>query len=81
MVSGTTPLNLNKTVKSQLINGRSLKACTKSIVVDGYARQHPEQMKKMITDPKTRRDLELKFFLQTDAQNVLTYYPLTYTLS
>ena len=51
-----------------------LKACTKSIVVDGYARQHPEQMKKMITDPKTRRDLELKFFLQTDAQNVLTYY-------
>jgi hypothetical protein len=51
-----------------------MKACTKSIVVDSYAKKHPEQFSKAVIDPKGRRDLELKFFLPTDAQNVLTYY-------
>jgi len=51
-----------------------LKICTKSILVDAYARQHPGKMKKMVSDPNIRRDLELKFFLPTNAQNVLTYY-------
>lgn len=51
-----------------------LKLCTKSILVDAYAKDHPERMKKIATDPKIKRDLELKFFLPSDAQNVLTYY-------
>lgn len=51
-----------------------LKMCTKSVVIDAYAREHPDIMRKMATCLKTRRDIESKFFLPTDAQNVLTYY-------
>jgi len=52
-----------------------LKACTASVLVDAFATKHPEVMKKVSSCPKTKRDLELKFFLPTNAQNVLTYYP------
>lgn len=52
-----------------------LKTCTKILMVDDYLNHHPELMKKISVDPKTRRDVELRFFLPTDAQNVLTYYP------
>lgn len=51
-----------------------LKTCTKSILVDSYAQKNPDLMTKALTDPKAKRNLELKFFLPTDAQNVLTYY-------
>jgi putative transposase len=51
-----------------------LKVCTKSILVDAYAQKHPDKMKKVSSDPKLKRDLELKFFLPSDAQNVLTHY-------
>ena len=51
-----------------------LKTCTQSIMVDSYLNQHPTLMKKIPIDPKTRRDIELRLFLPTDAQNVLTYY-------
>lgn len=51
-----------------------IKVCTQSVVVDAYLNEHPELMKKVSVDPKIRRNLELKFFLPTDAQNVLTYY-------
>lgn len=51
-----------------------LKICTQSVVVDAFLNEHPELRKKISVDPKIRRNLELKFFLPTDAQNVLTYY-------
>ena len=51
-----------------------LKVCTQSIMVDAYLKQHPNLLKKISFDPKTRRDVELRLFLPTDAQNVLTYY-------
>lgn len=54
-----------------------LRICTKPVMVDAFARENPDIIKKMISDPKTRRDLEVKFFLPTDAQNVLTYYQIT----
>jgi hypothetical protein len=51
-----------------------IKVCTQSVVVDAFLNEYPELMKKVSVDPKIRRDLELRFFLPTNAQNVLTYY-------
>lgn len=44
------------------------------VLFEHFAKQNPEQIEKAIIDPKTRRNLEVKFPFLADAQNVLTYY-------
>ena len=52
----------------------ALRACTKPVEFEHFAKMHPDQIQKSITCQKTRRDIEDEFSLPFDAQNVLTYY-------
>lgn len=53
---------------------QDLRVCTRPIEVESFAKQNPELIAKSRTCQKTRRDIEERFFLTTNAQNVLTYY-------
>jgi len=51
-----------------------LRTCTRPIEFAAYATAHPEIINKAKTCLKTRRNIEDRFYVPTDAQNVLTYY-------
>lgn len=51
-----------------------LRRCTSPLEFESFVREHPAVIKKALTCQKIQRDLENRFFLPTDAQNVLTYY-------
>lgn len=51
-----------------------LRICNRSIEFAAYVTSHPEQIAKAQTCLKTRRNIEDRFYLPTNAQNVLTYY-------
>ena len=52
----------------------ALRRCMLSIEFEAYAKTHPEQIQKSQTDQKIQRDIENRFYLPANAQNVLTYY-------
>lgn len=52
-----------------------LRRCNRDIEFESFAIEHPAAIQKSLTCQKTRRDIENRFLLQSDAQNVLTYYP------
>jgi len=56
----------------------ALRRCTRPIEFEAYAKAHPELIQKSQTDQKIQRDIENRFLLSSNAQNVLTYYPLIY---
>jgi hypothetical protein len=51
-----------------------LHICNRVIEFAAYATAHPEIINKAKTCLKTRRNIEDRFYVPTDAQNVLTYY-------
>ena len=51
-----------------------LRTCTRPIEFAAYATAHPDVMKQAQTNQKVRRDIEERFYLPVNAQNVLTYY-------
>lgn len=51
-----------------------LRRCTSPIEIESFTKTNPGIMQKALSCQKTRRDIENRFFLPTDAQNVLTYY-------
>ncbi|MDP4011496.1 MAG: hypothetical protein Q8P72_04700 [Candidatus Roizmanbacteria bacterium] len=51
-----------------------LRQCNRTIEFEAFARTNPTVIKKTLTCQKTQRDIENRFFLPTNAQNVLTYY-------
>lgn len=55
-----------------------LRMCNRPIEVAAYATGHPEIIQKSITCLKTRRNIEDRFYLPSNAQNVLTYYPISF---
>jgi hypothetical protein len=52
----------------------ALRVCTKPIEFEYFAKTNPDRVQKSITCQKTKRDIEDKFSLPFDAQNLLTYY-------
>jgi hypothetical protein len=56
----------------------ALRKCMLPIEFEAYAKTHPEQIQKSQTDQKIQRDIENRFYLSTNAQNVLTYYLASY---
>ena len=54
----------------------ALRQCTLPLELISFATEHPMTMQKALTDPKTQRDIEMRFSLSPSAQNVLTYYPI-----
>ena len=58
-----------------------MRLCNMPIEFESFAREHPAVMQKALTCQKTRRNIENQFYLQSDAQNVLTYYLLFYVTS
>lgn len=56
----------------------ALRQCTLPIEFESYAKEHPEMIQKSLTDRKIQIDIEDSFSLSTNAQNVLTYYPLDF---
>lgn len=55
----------------------AIRQCMLPIEFEAYARIHSEQIQKSQTDQKIQRDIENKFSLSTNAQNVLTYYRIS----
>lgn len=53
-----------------------LRQCNNPIEFESFAKTNPAVMKKALSCQKTQRDIENRFFLPTNAQNVLTYYHL-----
>ncbi len=54
----------------------ALRKCTVPLEFETYAKSHPEMIQKSLTDQKLQRDIQNRFLLSTNAQNVLTYYPV-----
>lgn len=52
----------------------ALRTCTRPVEFEYFARTNPDCIQKSQTCQKTRRDIEDKFSLPFDAQNLLTYY-------
>ena len=52
----------------------ALSRCTLPLEFESFATEHPAVMQKALTDQKIRRDIENRFSLPINAQNVLTYY-------
>ena len=59
----------------------ALRQCMLPIEFEAYAKAHPELIQKSQTDQKIQRDIENRFLLSTNAQNVLTYYQIADLLS
>lgn len=53
----------------------ALRQCTLPIEFETYAKAHPQLIQKSQTDQKIQRNIENRFLLSSNAQNVLTYYP------
>ena len=53
----------------------ALRRCNTPVMLESFAMEHPSVMQKSLTCQKTQRDIENRFCLQDNAQNVLTYYP------
>ena len=51
-----------------------LRRCNSPVEFESFARMHPANIKETLSCQKTQRDIENRFCLTTDAQNVLTYY-------
>jgi len=51
-----------------------LRACTRLVEFEAFAEQNPGLILQSKTDLKVKREIEDKFFLSSDAHNVLTYY-------
>jgi hypothetical protein len=51
-----------------------MRECTKLVEFEAFAEQNPDLILRSKTDQKVKREIEDKFFLSSDAQNVLTYY-------
>lgn len=54
----------------------ALRKCTLPVEFETYAKAHLDMIHKAQTDQKIQRNIESRFLLSTNAQNVLTYYPL-----
>jgi len=52
----------------------ALRKCTIPVEFEAYAKAHPEMIQKAQTDQKIQRNIENRFLLSPNAQNVLTYY-------
>ncbi len=53
----------------------ALRVCIKPVEFEHFAMMNPDRIQKSVTCQKTKRDIEDKFSLPFDAQNLLTYYP------
>ena len=59
----------------------ALRKSTLPLEFEAYATAHPQLIQKAQRDQKIQRDIENKFLLSTNAQNVLTYYLVVKLLS
>ncbi|OGH18368.1 MAG: hypothetical protein A2770_02730 [Candidatus Levybacteria bacterium RIFCSPHIGHO2_01_FULL_38_12] len=52
----------------------ALRKCNTLAMFESFVKEHPAIIQKSLTCQKTQRDIENRFCLPDNAQNVLTYY-------
>ena len=66
-------------ILDEVIDG--LRTCNRIIELDHYLHTNPTLVQKSLTDQKLKRKIENRFYLSSNAQNVLTYYRIYHTSS